>query len=158
MMDSVMVVVKTEVLNIIKDVKLNSAEHQIDFQTEVSDIFSTFTLNENPVKKEIKCVNLTINDFGGDHEYFYASKIFFNNNGIYMIMFNILITALDFTSNIGNYIELILQNDKNPVICLVASKCDLAEETEVCTKKLETIKQTVLFKKFGQCSFLTTDA
>ena len=72
-------------------------------------------------------MNITVTDFGGDHEYYVASRIFFVDNGIFMIMFDSSsVTRENLTSNVGNYLDLVLQNSDDSVICLVAAKNDLA--------------------------------
>ena len=77
-------------------------------------------------------MNLTISDFGGDNEYFMSSKLFFVDNGIYMIMFDASEISREKKENlvpcIGNYVELILQNSNNPVIILTASKNDAVKK------------------------------
>ena len=50
-------------------------------------------------------VNITVTDFGGDHEYYLASRLFFVDNGIFMIMFDSSsITRENLISNVGNQI------------------------------------------------------
>ena len=118
---------KTKVLEILPNLKF-SARKSVLTMTATGRFVKVNKIAESEESTEQK-VNVTVTDFGGDNEYYLASRLFFVDNGIFMIMFNTASVAPEnLTSNVGNYLDLVLQNSENPVICLVAAKSDLVRE------------------------------
>jgi hypothetical protein len=118
---------KTKVLEILPNLKF-SARKSVLTTTATGRFVKVNKIAESEESTEQK-VNVTVTDFGGDSEYYLASRLFFVDNGIFMIMFNTASVAPEnLTSNVGNYLDLVLQTSENPVICLVAAKSDLVRE------------------------------
>jgi GTPase SAR1 family protein len=118
----------TKVLEVIPDLKFKTKIHHFQEKCDAGCI--TISPKEASQQVEESELNISVYDFGGHQEYFLGSKIYFTDNGVYMIMFDSTkISPETLTPSIGCYIDLVLQNADNPVICLVASKNDKGEKT-----------------------------
>jgi GTPase SAR1 family protein len=148
---------KTKFLELIEDVKLSgnvkinienhASKHYTMLRTEPSldkkqafGFVNTMTNRLGKIKiphnsaqnvtlKETdgKNVTVTVTDFGGHTEYLLSCKLFFTNNGLYVIMFEAAkISPDNYITNIGTFVNEVLSNCSSPIICLMASQCDRA--------------------------------
>ena len=88
----------------------------------------------------------------GHTEYYSSSKLFFTGNGAYSIVFDGQKISPDtYPSQVGTYISLILQSCSYPVICLMATKMDLAKDgilrrkTKDVSYILDIVKEQIQF-------------
>ena len=87
----------------------------------------------------------------GHSEYYSSSKLFFTGNGAYTIVFDgKKISPETYPSQVGTYISLILQSCSYPVICLMATKMDLAKDgilrkTKDVSYILDIVKEQIQF-------------
>ena len=120
---------KTEILNVIKNMKLTTSSNVSTESEIINNQFEMIYSKENTANNKNNAININIMDFGGHTEYHVGSKIFFTDNGCYTIMFEAdKITSNNYFSRIGTYMNLILQSCSTPIICLMATKMDLAKK------------------------------
>ena len=121
---------KTKILEIHRDLKFKTIVKEM-VQEPSCEGNSARTFVKICLKRDSETIleqdlKISVYDFGGDHEYFLGSRIFFCDNRIYLILVNShTISPKNLTSSIGNYLDLVLQNSVKPVICLVTAKNDL---------------------------------
>ena len=131
---------KTEVLDVIKNLKLTTSSNVSTESKKINNQFEMIYIKENTANNKNNAININIMDFGGHTEYHVGSKIFFTDNGCYTIMFEAdKITPNNYFSRIGTYMNLILQSCSTPIICLVATKMDLAAKKKHLFSKIKDL-------------------
>ena len=131
---------KTEILNVIKNMKLTTSSNVSTESEIINNQFEMIYSKENTANNKNNAININIMDFGGHTEYHVGSKIFFTDNGFYTIMFEAdKITPNNYFSRIGTYMNLILQSCSTPIICLMATKMDLAAKKKHLFSKIKDL-------------------